>query len=303
MIPYYLMLCVFCILWALKEVLVKIFLDTVPPVQLTFYLSLFSTIYAFILLRIKKRKITSYFSFSRVNLQIIIQLFLLSLTTAIGFVALVFAIDIGGPILFSLVDSSTYSVFVAIVSYVILKESFPVSRVYGLAIAVLGILIFQFSDIRNLTFELNWGFPLAVLNTFVFAIGVIFIKRLLSRKVTPEEILFCRFIVLDICLFLFLAYKGELFINPIVALKVAFLALIGYAGPFYMLFYSFKKVSANLFSVFVLSIPVLSYIFTLILIPDTVLLSSQIIGGMIVIIGMIVGISSSLLGRSSENSE
>jgi len=293
-IKYYSILTLYCILWALKDVVTRLLLDVTNPVQLTFLLSLFSTVYAliFILARTRAKKEENPYSPKRFSREITSELFLLSSFSAIAFLCVVYSIADAGPVLYTLVDNSFYPVFVSILAHVVLREKFPIGMIAGLLVAMVGILVFQLQALEGIQVRLSAGIILAISSSLFYALSITLIKRVLSKGISPEEVMFYRFLVIDILLFLYLLVRAELS-STSNFWQIAILAMVGYALPFYMSFYSLRKVPANIFGMFFLSVPIFSFIFSALLLPGLTFKTTELLGGGLVFVGLLIGLKAS----------
>lgn len=278
------LLLLYCLLWALKDVLTKLFLLALDPVSLTFYLSLFSMFFTLILLVHKQFSQPALFFAGRYNTLSLFQLGLTGMISAGAFLTVVIAVYLDGPVLYSLVTSGTYPAFAAMMGFLFLDEQFPRRMLFGLGLAIIGVLIFQGEKLQVLDFDFN-GALIAALSALLFALAITLVKQLLKKSITPEELLFSRFLITTILLGLVLWATGSLGATDNLW-QLGMLSLLGYTIPFLMSFYALRKVPINLFGIFVTIIPIISLLLSLALLPGFSVTIWQLLGGVIVLVGL-----------------
>jgi drug/metabolite transporter (DMT)-like permease len=282
------LLTLYCLLWALKDVLTKLFLAALDPVSLTFYLSLFSTFFTLILLARKRLAQPALFFAGRFNLLSWIQLGLMGVVSAGAFLTVVVAIYVDGPVLYSLVNSGTYPVFVAMMGFLFLDEQFPRRKLVGLNLAIMGVLVFQWEKLQALDFAFS-GALIAALSALLFSLAITLVKQLLKKSINPEELLFSRFFITTGLLGGLLLVTGSF--GPTGQFwQLGMLSLLGYTLPFLMSFYALRKVPISLLGVFVTTIPIISLLLSLLLLPGFTVSIWQVFGGAIVIAGVWVSV-------------
>lgn len=278
------LLLLYCLLWALKDVLTKLFLAALDPVSLTFYLSLFSMFFTLMLLVHKQISQPALFFAGRYNALSLFQLGLTGMISAGAFLTVVIAVYLDGPVLYSLVTSGTYPAFAAMMGFLFLDEQFPRRMLFGLGLAIIGVLIFQWEKLQVLDFGFN-GALIAALSALLFALAITLVKQLLKKSITPEELLFSRFLITTILLGLVLWVTGSLGAAGNLW-QLGMLSLLGYTIPFLMSFYALRKVPINLFGIFITTIPIISLLFSLALLPGFSITMWQLLGGVIVLVGL-----------------
>ncbi len=278
------LLTLYCLLWALKDVLTKLFLVDLDPVSLTFYLSLFSTVYTLTLLVRKKFSQPALFFAGRYNVVSLFQLGLMGVVSAGAFLTVVFAVYLDGPVLYSLVNSGTYPAFVAMMGFLFLSEQFPRRKLLGLSLAIMGVLVFQWEKLQVLNFDFS-GALIAAFSALFFSWAITLVKLLLKKSITPEELLFSRFLITTSLLGSVLLVTGSL--ETIDNLwQLGMLSLLGYTLPFLMSFYALRNVPINIFGIFMTTIPMISLLFSLVLLPGFSITTWQLLGGAIVLAGL-----------------
>jgi len=282
------LLALYCVLWALKDVLTKLFLVGLDPVSLTFYLSLFSAFFTLMLLLRKYYTHPALFYAGRYDKKSWLQLALMGGISAGAFLAVVYAVYLDGPILYSLVNSGTYPAFVALMGFSFLGEQFPRRKLFGLSFAIGGVLIFQWEKLQLLNFEFS-GALLTALSAFLFSLAITLVKQLLKKSITPEELLFSRFLITTGLLGIVLTVTGSISL-PGQPWQLGILSLLGYTLPFLISFYVLQKIPISLFGIFMTTVPIMSFFFSLLLLPQFSVSIWHVLGGAIVVVGLLLSI-------------
>ena len=168
--------------------------------------------------------------------------------------------------------------------FLFLDEQFPRRKLFGLCLAIIGVLVFQWEKLQILDFDFR-GALIAAFSALLFSLAITLVKQLLKKSITPEELLFSRFLITTILLGLVLLVTGSF--GAIDNLwQLGMLSMLGYTLPFLMSFYALRKVPINLFGIFVTTIPIISLLFSLVLLPGFSITVWQLLGGMIVLVGL-----------------
>lgn len=285
---YYFLLVGYCAIWALKDVLAKLLLRSMSPEAITIGLSLVATAYAIVMLvasaACQRRDSTR----QEMKPRHVYLLMGLSITTVGAILAVVYAVKIAGPVLYTLTDSTSYPMLVALLAWILLGERLGRSVFVAFAIGVTGVLVFQIQTIHGATLAWNWGIPIALLSSLLYALSIVLIKILLEKGARPETILLTRFLAADALLLIYFLLTGSVVVTTRDLWMVCLLGLFGYAIPFHMSFYALKHIPASTFGIFIITVPVFSSVFTALLIPNTHYGWSQLCGGALVVIGMVI---------------
>lgn len=279
----YFILIIYCLLYGLRNVIVKLFLIDTSPLTLTFYVYLFVVAFSFAFLKLKKQDVPLKGASTLQKKELLI----LSVATTLAFGTEIFSINWISPILNTLIDNSFFPVFVALFSSWLLKEKFSKTIFAGLLICVVGLWIFNSKDVtsENLNFSLL-GIGLAFSSSIFFAMTIPYTTILVS-KLSVEKIIFYRFAFASIVLLPFVLYSGMYKIELTTLLKIGVLSLLGYFFTLYLAMNTLKKVSPTIFGILFLSVPLFSFLFS-VLILKTEIHSMNIVGGLIVISGLIL---------------
>jgi len=100
-----------------------------------------------------------------------------------------------------------------------------------------------------------------------------------------EKIIFYRFTFSSIILLPFVLYSGMYNIDLTALLKIGVLSLIGYFFTLHIAINTLKKIPPTIFGVFFLSVPLFSFIFSLIILKTEIDFMNM-IGSLIVVCGL-----------------
>lgn len=280
-----LLLTTFFLGWAIKDVFIKINLFQADPLVVTFVVSISALLSAVFMRFIRRRT-----SLRRPSLQVIpnnrLLPFGLALFTATAITSSVYAINLIGPVTYTITDGIIYSLSVLFLSTLLLKENMQKSTIIGLFIAIAGGICFYWGDINIKLMAKFGGGILAAISSLSYAFSLVFIKKLLRQNVSTNDILIIRFSLLGVISVIGLLLTRPS-INPISLIYLILIGCIGYTGLLTILFEGLRNVPANLFSVFVASSPLFSSAMTWLLIPNTTYSVWQIISLIIIFIGFL----------------
>lgn len=277
----YFLLIFYCLIYGLRNVIVKLFLIDTPPLTLTFYIYLFVVGFSFAFLKAKKQNILLKGSNKSTNKELLI----LSLATTLAFGTEIFSINWISPILNTLIDNSFFPVFVALFSSWLLKEKISKAIFIGLLICVVGLWVFNTRDLTSENFNFSLlGIGLALSSSIFFAMTIPY-TTILVNKMSIEKIIFYRFTLSSIILLPFVLYSGMYKIDLTALLKIGVLSLIGYFFTLYIAINTLKKIPPTIFGVFFLSVPIFSFIFSLIILKTEIDFMNM-IGSLIVVCGL-----------------
>ena len=293
---------VFYLGWAAKNVVIEITLSDIDPLSLTLVVSLVTVLSAipivFVQNRRRGRRIWVWFD----NKAITAKLALVSGTTAVAMYTTILAIDLIGPFAYAVTDVIAYAISLSILSFLFLGEKINTAVVQATIISIIGFLIFNLGvnpESGSLQFV---GILVAVIASLFWAISIILIKQLLTEGVSPEELVFFRFLLLAVLALIVI--PGELAkLSPPVLIQILLIGIFGYALLFMLFFYGLKDVSPTIVAVFVASGPLFTAVFTWLLIPGTSYTALQIVGLAIIMFGLVYAILRQSNGTSGPRQE
>jgi drug/metabolite transporter (DMT)-like permease len=277
---------IFYLGWAAKNVVIEITLSDIEPLSLTLAVSLVTVLAAipivFVQNRRRGRRIWIWFD----NRTIAAKLALVSCTTAVAMYTTILAIDLIGPFAYAVTDVIAYAISLSILSFLFLGEQINTAVVQATIISIAGFLIFNLgSDPESGTLRLL-GILVAVTASVFWACSIILIKQLLNAGVSPEELVFFRFLLLAVLALVII--PGELANQSLaVLIQIILIGVFGYAILFMIFFYGLKDVAPPIVAVFVASGPLFTAIFTWLLIPGTSYTVIQLVGLGIIMFGLI----------------
>ena len=280
---------VFYLGWAAKNVVIEITLPEIDPSSLTLAVSFVTVLGAIPIVFVQNhrrgRRIWVWFS----DRSITARLALVSVTTAVAMYTTIAAIDLIGSFAYAVTDVIAYAASLSILSFLFLDEGINTAVVQATIIAIIGFLIFNLgSDPESGSLRLL-GIIVAIIASLFWAISIILIKQLLDSGVSPEELVFFRFLLLGL-LALFVIPGEMAKLSLPVLFQILLIGLFGYAILFMVFFYGLKDVSPPIVAVFVASTPLFTAIFTWLLIPGTSYSVIQMVGLAVIIFGLLYAI-------------
>ena len=286
MFGHLILILVFYLGWAAKNVVIEITLSDIDPLSLTLAISLVTVLSAipivFIQNRRRGRRIWVWFD----NRTITAKLAAVSVTTAVAMYTTILAIDLIGSFAYAVTDVIAYAICLSILSYLFLSEPINTAVVQATIISIIGFLIFNLgSDPESGSLRLI-GILVAITASLFWAISIILIKQLLNAGVSPEELVFFRFLLLGVLALIVIS--GELAsLSPPVLFQILLIGMFGYAILFMVFFYGLRDVSPPIVAVFVASGPLFTAIFTWLLIPGASYSGIQMAGLSIIMFGLV----------------
>lgn len=204
------------------------------------------------------------------------------------------AIELIGPSTSALLVCLLSPIFIMILSIIFFKEKLNYLKIIGFILATIGTLILMTrGDINNLNlFSQNlFGNLLGIGQPIIWAAYSILLKKL-TKKLTPAQTMRYVIYIGTIELFLFVIFLGELpiffenFLNPIVILNVAYLAIIASVIGGILWASSMKKLEASKVASFLYAEPFLTLLFSFVLgIEHEILI--PLFGGILILIAVI----------------
>jgi len=205
------------------------------------------------------------------------------------------AIELIGPSTSALLVCLLSPIFIMILSIIFYKEKLNYLKIIGFILATIGTLILMTrGDINNLNlFSQNlFGNLLGIGQPIIWAAYSILLKKL-TKKLTPAQTMRYVIYIGTIELFLFVIFLGELpiffenFLNPIVILNVAYLAIIASVIGGILWASSMKKLEASKVASFLYAEPFLTLLFSFVLgIEQDILV--PLFGGILILIAVII---------------
>jgi len=205
------------------------------------------------------------------------------------------AIELIGPSTSALLVCLLSPIFIMILSIIFYKEKLNYLKIIGFILATIGTLILMTrGDINNLNlFSQNlFGNLLGIGQPIIWAVYSILLKKL-TKKLTPAQTMRYVIYIGTIELFLFVIFLGELpiffenFLNPIVILNVAYLAIIASVIGGILWASSMKKLEASKVASFLYAEPFLTLLFSFVLgIEQDILV--PLFGGILILIAVII---------------
>ncbi len=205
------------------------------------------------------------------------------------------AIELIGPSTSALLVCLLSPIFIMILSIIFFKEKLNYLKIIGFILATIGTLILMTrGDINNLNlFSQNlFGNLLGIGQPIIWAAYSILLKKL-TKKLTPAQTMRYVIYIGTIELFLFVIFLGELpiffenFLNPIVILNVAYLAIIASVIGGILWASSMKKLEASKVASFLYAEPFLTLLFSFVLgIEQDILV--PLFGGILILIAVII---------------
>ena len=275
--------------WAAKNVVIEITLSDIEPLDLTLAVSLVVVLSAipiiFVQNRRRERRIWNWFT----NKAVTAKLALVSVTTAVAMYTTIAAIDLIGSFAYAVTDVIAYAISLSILSFLFLGERISPSVVQATIISVIGFLIFNLGSNRESGSLQLVGILVAVIASLFWAISIILIKQMLTEGVSPEELVFFRFLLLAFLALIII--PGDLVkLSLPVLIQILLIGIFGYAILFMVFFYGLRDVSPPIVAVFVASGPLFTAIFTWLLIPGTRYTGIQMAGLATIMFGLLFAV-------------
>jgi drug/metabolite transporter (DMT)-like permease len=231
-------------------------------------------------------------NFSKLNRKDVIPIFLLGFSGVIIYhLCLNYGEQYVSPAVASLIIA-TIPIEILILSFIFLKEKITTKKLFGIIIALIGVIIISIWGTKDTTIEVKYiTAALAILiSALVSAIYTIFGKKLLNRynglSLTTYAILLGSIALLP------LSINNQL-IEQVSKLSIkgwfaiSFLALFSTVIGYVIWYIALEKRTASEISVYLYLIPVLSTIISFFLLKDEIT-SMFIFGGFLVISGLIL---------------
>jgi len=285
-LKFFLMMMISVVVWAFAFPFIKIGLEELSFINLTI-MRFFIVCCVFIFLFIVQKK-----RFSKLYRKDIIPIFILGFTGVIIYhLGLNYGEQHVSPGAASLIIA-TIPIQVLILATIFLKEKITIRKLFGIVIALIGVLIISIWGTKDATFEI--GYITAAIAIFIAAfVGATYTitgKKLLTRysglSLTSYAILLGSISLLPLC------FNGSL-IPQVTNLSINGWFAIIFLGVFstvigYVIWYiALEKRSTNEVSVYLYAVPVLSTIISYFLLNDEITLHF-IFGGFLVIIGLFI---------------
>jgi drug/metabolite transporter (DMT)-like permease len=291
--------------WSLKDVVIKTNLDFVNSATLSMVVSLAALLSAFLLLQLKRLLARRQGSEgldpgqgggqrSRIwRRPVLIKITLLNLGMGAALYTSTVAIELLGPVNAAVIDVLIYPSCLLLISRLLLRERVSQPVLYGLLIAIGGFAIFYSGS-----FSLHGLTPgpllMVMLASGCYAAVLSLIKALLNHGLHPEEIVFCRFLLLGL-LALVVLPRSLPQLPAGVWISLLLLGMLCYTLLSTLFYYGLKGVSATVVTIFVAASPLFSAIFTWLLIPGTRYTLLQGLGLAIIVGGLLVPMLTPLL--------
>ncbi len=279
--------------WSLKDVIIKTNLAFVDSATLSMVVSLSALITAFCVLQVKRvwrnldrggrgaerrtrndartEASTTSLTLSVLrdpNPRVLFKIVLLNICMGSALYLSTVAVDLLGPFNGAVIDVVIYPICLTLIARFLLHERASRTFFYGLAISICGFGIFYY-DTFYVTDSLTLLSILAIASaSFSYASVLSLIKSLLNDGLSPEMIVFCRFLLLG-ALALYILPQTLQPLPVGVWISLILLGMLCYTLLSTLLFYGLKGVSATIISIFVAAGPLFSAIFTWLLIPGT----------------------------------
>lgn len=278
----YFLLTVFILGAAIKEVYAKLVLNVLDPFPFTLITSVVAQITA--LGVVGARALARQQEEPRWDGPVWLRVTLLCLAT---FGALLFnniATDLIGPVSYKIIDGISYPVFLVILAFFFLGEVISRRTLLAALIALVGFGVYYADQLPYLRVNLP-GLLAAVISPFFFAISMVQIKWLLTRKIAPAKIVAARFSAITLAALFWLPghfprLAGEMW------LLVLLIGSVGLAGLFLILFEALKHIPATHMTVFSASTPLFSAVTAYLLIPGTAYQLNHYLGLGIIVVGL-----------------
>ena len=280
----YALLVFFFISAAARDVVTKIMLDYLKPLQLSALTSIIAVITC-LLLHEAQKKIQKNYQKNKWTRAKIIRIFALSVTTFFAIYLTNLSIREVGPLTFKIVEVTTYPTWVALLTFLIMHQKVPKKDLIATAIALVGFFVFNWENFNE--FEVQWlGIIASVCAAFAFAASLLLAKWLLANHLQPASLVAGRFTLLGLI---------ALTLPPAVVIELPAraqwillgLGIFAYAFLFVFMFYVIKGIPASTMAVFIAGTPIFSATLTWLLIPDTTYTGLQMLGLGIIVVGLL----------------
>jgi len=280
----YALLVFFFIAAATRDVVSKIMLDYLKPLQLSALTSIIAVITCLLLHEAQKRVQKNYQKNDWTR-EKIIRMFALSVTTFFAIYLTNVSIQEVGPLTFKIVEVTTYPSWVALLTFLVMHQKVPKKDLIATAIALAGFFIFNWENFNE--FEVQWlGIIASVCAAFAFAASLLLAKWLLSNQLQPASLVAGRFTLLGLIAFT-LPTATAIQLPVRIQWILLGLGVFAYAFLFTFMFYVIKGIPASTMAVFIAGTPIYSATLTWLLIPGTTYTRLELIGLGIIVAGLL----------------
>jgi drug/metabolite transporter (DMT)-like permease len=282
----YLMLIIFFLGGALKDVILKLVMQELDPLRTSAVLALITSISSFIFFYFKqmvsKRKTTP----KRWPFKHYFLLFCLGITTAFAVYLGNLAINLVGPLTSKCLQVIAYPLFLSLISFIAIREIIAKKDIIATLISVAGFFVFYLEQLSDLAWLLP-GLAAAAGASLAYAISLTIGKALLERGILPELIVAGRFLPLGLLTFFLFPGTGIWQSLPTNTVwTILLLGVFAYAGLFIIMFYGIREIPATAVSAFFAAMPIFTALFSWLLIPGTMFTLIELGGLAVIVIGL-----------------
>lgn len=280
----------FAILIGLRDVWSGIILSkNLHPLTMLFYFSLFTSLFSLIISKLQKKDkvLKSFIEHSKLYLS-------LGIFTTLAFSGMMYGISLIGASLFTVIEHGLIPFFTFFMGIRLLGERVDRNHWAGIICAIIGVQLIFVPGLKTETNQIEImylvGIILAILGSVLTAYTSVIQKKLVSCGQDSFVILFWRFLIPSVILFManriyglphHIEYSGE----------ISVLALVGFTIPLYLLLKGFVKSTMISFSMFNLMIPLYTIFIAIIIHPkdlDKMLNAYSITGSLLVMLGFVI---------------
>ncbi len=280
----YALLVVFYLAAAARDVVSKIVLEHLKPLQLAALTSLIAVITCLVIHQIQKKIQRNYQKnvWTRTKVLFLITL---SITTFFAVYLTNLSIQQVGPLTFKIVEVITYPSWVALLTWLLMHQKVPKKDLLATVITLGGFFVFYSQSFDQ--FQAQWlGIIASIGGSFAFAASLLLAKWLLAHHLQPVSLVAGRFTLLGLV---------ALTIRPITVTQLPAdiqwyllgLGVLAYGILFTFMYYVIKGIPASTMAVFIAGTPIFSATLTWLLIPGTTYTGLELLGLGIIVAGLL----------------